>query len=159
MTAFVRPILAAAAGLCLLTGVAFAAGGGGGGGDTASTKNPNYAQATKLIQAGDFSAAVPLLQKVVAADPKNADAYNYLGYSERKQGHMDAAMAHYMKALSLKPEHRGANEYLGELYLELGQLDKAKERLDVLDRACFFGCEEYRELKEKIQDYQAKASG
>lgn len=158
MTAIVRPILAAAAALCLLTGVAFAAGGGGGS-DSASMKNTDYAQATKLIQAGDFAAAVPLLKKVVAADPKNADAYNYLGYSERKQGHMDAAMAHYMKALSLKPEHRGANEYLGELYLQLGQLDKAKERLDVLDRACFFGCEEYRELKEKIKDYQAKASG
>ena len=150
MTAFVRPIVAAAAGLCLMTGVAFAAGGSN---DSASMKNADYAQATKLIQAGDFGAAVPLLQKVVTADP------NYLGYSERKQGHMDAAMAHYMKALSLKPEHRGANEYLGELYLEMGQLDKAKERLDVLDKACFFGCEEYRELKEKIKDYQAKASG
>lgn len=36
-------------------------------------------------------------------------------------------------------------------------MDKAKERLKVLDDACFFGCDEYRELKAKIKIYQAKA--
>ena len=156
MVVFIRSILSAAVGLCLLAGVALAAGGGGGGGSS-KKDNPDYVRATKLIEDGKYGAAVPLLQSVVAAEPKNADAYNYLGYSERKQGNVDAAMAHYLKALSLHPKHRGANEYLGELYLELGQLDKAKERLDVLDGACFFGCPEYRELKEKIAAYQAKA--
>ena len=28
----------------------------------------------------------------------------------------------------------------------------------VLDDACFFGCDEYRELKAKIKAYQGKAS-
>ena len=157
MAVFIRSVLSAAVGLCLLAGAAFAAGGDGGGRVSSKKENPDYVRATKLIEAGDFGAAVPLLQKVVAAEPKNADAYNYLGYSQRKQGNVDAAIAHYMKALNLQPRHRGANEYLGELYLELGQLDKAKERLDVLDRACFFGCPEYRELKDKIKAYQAKA--
>ncbi len=31
---------------------------------------------------------------------------------------------------------------------------KAEERLDVLDDACFFGCEEYSKLKELIKDYK-----
>ena len=38
----------------------------------------------------------------------------------------------------------------------LDQLAKAEERLKVLDKACFFGCEEYSELKEKIAAYKAK---
>ncbi len=111
----------------------------------------------KLVDAGDYAGAIPLLQKSIAADPTNADAHNYLGFSHRKLGIVDVALTHYGKALELKPKHRGANEYLGELYLDLGQMDKAKERLAVLDGACFFGCEEYRELKAKIKAYQAQA--
>ena len=144
-------------GLWLLAGTAFAAGMGNG--DSAKPKDPTYAQARELFDTGDYAAAVPLLQKTVAADPRNADAFNYLGYSLRKTGNWDDAMASYLKALELEPKHRGANEYLGELYLEMDQLEKAKERLDVLDSACFFGCEEYRELKAAIKAYEQKAGG
>ncbi len=112
----------------------------------------------KLVDAGDYAGAILLLQKAIAADPTNADAHNYLGFSHRKLGNVDVALIQYRKALELDPKHRGANEYLGELYLDLNQLDKAKERLAVLDDACFFGCEEYRELKAKIKAHQAKAS-
>ena len=156
MTAFTRMALALVLALALGAGQARAFGGGG----STSTKedNPDYAQAVKLVEAGDYAAAIPLLQKSIAADPTNADAHNYLGFSHRKLGNVDVALTHYGKALELKPKHRGANEYLGELYLDLGQLDKAKERLAVLDNACFFGCDEYRELKAKIKAYQAKAS-
>ena len=130
-----------------------------GSSDTTDEKDSKYGEAKKLVDAGDFTAAVPLLEEVVAANPKNADAYNYLGYSQRKSGNQAAALVNYQKALALQPEHRGANEYLGELYLEMGQPDKAKERLKVLDGACFFGCDEHRELKEAINAYMAKAGG
>ena len=53
-----------------------------------------------------------------------------------------------------KPDHLGANEYLGELYLEMKQPDKAKERLAVLKGACG-SCEEYMELASKINQYTA----
>jgi Flp pilus assembly protein TadD len=128
------------------------------GGDSAKSKgNPDFAEAVKLFKADNYAAAIPLLQKSVAADPTNADAYNLLGFSLRKLGDVDTALAHYGKALELEPEHRGANEYLGELYLELGDLAKAEKRLKVLDKACFFGCEEYSDLKAKIKAYVAKA--
>lgn len=155
MTAFTRMALALVLALALGAGQALAIGGGGG--KSAKKDNPAYAQAVKLVDAGDYAGAIPLLQKAIAADPTNADAHNYLGFSHRKLGNVDVALTHYGKALELKPEHRGANEYLGELYLELGQMDKAKERLKVLDDACYFGCDEYRELKAKIKIYQAKA--
>ncbi len=67
-------------------------------------------------------------------------------------------MIAYQKALAIKPDHRGANEYIGELYLETGKPAKARERLKVLDSACFFGCEEYDELKAAIAAYEAKVN-
>ncbi len=156
MTAFTRMALALF--LCLALGAGQALAAAGGGGTSAKKDNPAYAQAVKLVDAGDYAGAIPLLQKAIAAEPTNADAHNYLGFSHRKLGDMEMALIQYGKALELNPKHRGANEYLGELYLDLGQLDKAKERLAVLDGACFFGCDEYRELKAKIKAYQAKAS-
>jgi Flp pilus assembly protein TadD len=140
--------------LGLAAGPALAASSNSG--SSTAKLDPNYVEAKKQIDGGNYAAAVPLLEQVVAADPKNADAYNELGFSLRKSGNKDAALANYEKALALQPEHRGANEYLGELYLEMGQLDKAKERLKVLDNACTFGCDEYRELKEAINAYVPK---
>lgn len=158
MTAFTRMALALFLSLALGAGQALAFGGGGS--TSAKKQDSNYAQAVKRVDAGDYAGAIPLLQKAIAADPTSADAHNYLGFSHRKLGDMELALAQYVKALELNPKHRGANEYLGELYLDLGQMDKAEERLAVLDGACFFGCDEYRELKAKIKAYrvQAKAS-
>ena len=61
----------------------------------------------------------------------------------------------YKKALAIDPDHRGANEYLGELYLQTGDLAKARVRLDKLDGICFFGCEEYDDLKRAIKAFEA----
>jgi len=62
-------------------------------------------------------------------------------------------------ALELKPDHRGANEYLGELYLQMGNLEKAEEQLARLDKICFFSCQEFSELQKTIQMYKASHSG
>ncbi len=139
-------------GLAVAAGPAFSAGGGGG--SSTPLPDPNYTKARVLIDAGNYSDAIPLLQKVVDAKPNSADAFNHLGYSHRKIGQVDAALENYHRALELQPAHLGANEYLGELYLELGELSKAEQRLAVLDKACFFGCEEYSELKQAIKDYK-----
>ncbi len=120
---------------------------------------PEYAEAVKAVKAENFEAALPLFQKVVAQTPDNANAWNYIGYSYRKLKKFDAAMTAYKKALALDPNHRGANEYMGELYLRMDDLAKAKERLKVLDSACFFGCQEFDELKEAIAEYEKKKAG
>ena len=129
---------------------------GNDNGFSSKPKDPNLVQARSLIEKQQFGEAIPFLEKSLAANPKSADTYNLLGYSHRKIGKTDAAFGFYAKALALEPEHRGANEYLGELYLETGQLAKARERLEVLDDACFFPCEEYTELKQAIKAYEAK---
>jgi Flp pilus assembly protein TadD len=125
----------------------------------ADQQDPKYLEAKKLIDAGDFTGAIPLLEQVVAADPKDADAHASLGFSQRKSGNWDAALVNYGKALALEPDHRGANSYLGEFYLDRGELEKAKERLEVLSDACFFGCDEHRALKKAIAAYEAKTKG
>ena len=119
--------------------------------------DPAYAQAEQMVEDGKYEGAIPVLEGIVAKDKENADAFNLLGYSHRQLGNIDIALGHYETALRLQPRHRGANEYLGELYLKLGDLEKAQERLDVLDNACFFGCKEYTELKNAIAAYKAKA--
>ncbi len=119
-------------------------------------RNPDYAKAAELIEAGKFAEALPLLRKAEAREPDNPDVHNYLGYAHRKLKQYDAALTHYKTALRFSPRHREANEYLGELYLALGDLAKAEERLAVLDKACLFGCEEYTELKDAIAAYKAR---
>jgi Flp pilus assembly protein TadD len=102
------------------------------------------------IDKWEYEKAIALLKVEAAKDPSNADVQNLLGYSNRKLKRYDLALSYYQKALALQPEHRGANNYLGHLYLETGKLEKAQERLAVLDKACTFGCEEYSELKLAI---------
>jgi tetratricopeptide (TPR) repeat protein len=142
-----------------LSAAAFAAGGGGGGGsvDNPSTKpiDPNYRQAKALIEAGNYAAAMPLLQQVVARDARNADAYNLMGYATRKSGDPNGALVYYNQALGLDPKHLGAHEYVGEAYLQLGRLPEAEQHLARLDSLCVFGCAEYRMLKTAIADYKA----
>jgi Tfp pilus assembly protein PilF len=94
------------------------------------------ASAQQRLDAGDYRGAIPILTDVIKADPNNPDALNLMGFSLRNTGQTDLALQYYTKALALMPKHLGANEYLGELYVELSQMDKAKERLAVLVAAC-----------------------
>ena len=132
-------------------------GGGGGRGSDAFSEDPDYRTAVKEIDKKNYEAAIPLLQKVVASDPKHADAFNYLGYTHRQLGRMDEAVGFYRQALALDPDHLGANEYLGELWLQVGDLAKAEQRLEVLDDACFFGCDQFYKLRDAIDAYKKKA--
>ena len=106
--------------------------------------------AQKKIDASDFRGAIPILTAITQKDPNNADALNLMGYSLRKTGQTDLALQYYNRALALMPKHLGANEYLGELYVELGQMDKARERLAALQAVCG-NCEQEQDLAAFIQ--------
>ena len=119
-------------------------------------KNSPLAPVQTLIEDEKYQDAISELQQLLKESPTDADMLNLLAYSQRKLRRFDEALVNYQKALDIEPEHRGANEYLGKLYLQLGQLDKAQERLQVLDKACFFGCDEFDELEEAIETYQSQ---
>ncbi len=124
--------------------------------DTTTDAPDGVTAAREKIKAGDFAGAMPLLAAVIKDAPKNADALNLMGFSLRKTGKASEALDYYNRALALEPKHLGANEYLGELYVEMGQLDKAKERLAVLEAACGKTCEQTRELTDAIAKAQTK---
>ncbi len=144
-------IAAVAASLGFLSGPALAMGNF----DSEPAKDSRLAEAEKAVQAQDWNKAVGLLNRVVADSPKNADAYNYLGYSHRKLGNRDQALIYYNQALRLDANHRGALEYLGELYLDMKDLPKAEEQLARLSRVCGPRCAEYRELQQQVESFKA----
>ncbi|MCW5771986.1 MAG: tetratricopeptide repeat protein [Rhodospirillaceae bacterium] len=114
-----------------------------------------YSAAERAVKAKQYEDAIKKLEAVLAKEPRNVDALNYLAYSHRELGRYDVAMGYYQKALALNANHRGANEYLGELYLKLGKMKEAQGQLAKLQRICGRGCEEYEALRTAI----AKAGG
>lgn len=132
-------------------GSSSSSGGGGGGSSSSDEGGPSLADARSLIRQEEWARAVVMLKKIVAADSRNADALNLLGFSLRKSGDTEHALGFYLKALKINPRHKGAHEYLGELYVETGHMDKAKAELETLAKLCGnTTCEEYEDLEKAI---------
>ena len=144
----------------LLSTSLMAAGGDGGSSSSGNggSKASLYDDAVKLVKrAGKleknektekakklYSQAFNKLEKAYKSDKKNPDVLNYMGFTSRKIGNFEKAEEFYLKGLSIKPNHNGINEYLGELYVQTNRIDKANERLEVLN-GC--DCKEYGELE------------
>lgn len=107
------------------------------------------------IAAHKYQAALDELRDIIE-DSQQPDVYNLLGYTLRKTGDLTTSLTYYLKALDLKPDHKAAREYLGELFLDMGNVEKAKEQLAALDRLCPAGCEERSDLQKAIA---ARAGG
>ncbi|HVZ03059.1 MAG TPA: tetratricopeptide repeat protein [Dongiaceae bacterium] len=147
-------LISGLAGLAILAAIPVSAFAMGSSDTDSDDQADAYKQAQSLIDDDKYAEAIPVLQKLIKDKGAYADALNLLGYSYRKSGDANDALQYYNQALAMEPKHLGANEYLGELYLELKQPDKAKERLAVLKDACG-SCEEYKELAAKINQYSA----
>ncbi len=109
-----------------------------------------YFASVSLINKGEYQAAFDDLALTAAAAGPHPDITTYMGYSQRKLGNYDLAKTYYAMALDVDPNHKGANEYLGELYVETGDMDKAKVQLAKLEKICSFGCIEENELRSWI---------
>ncbi|RQP25282.1 tetratricopeptide repeat protein [Albitalea terrae] len=144
------------AALLAFSAAALAAGGGGGSSGGAND-DPVVVAAKAAIEKKDWAGAQAQLKQALAAKPNNADYHNLYAYSMRKGPNpdMDLVFKHYNEALRINPKHTGAHEYIGEAYLQVGDLAKAKEHLAALNKICFFGCEEYSDLKKDIAEYEA----
>lgn len=117
--------------------------------------DPAFAQAKAMIeQQKNYAGAIPLLQQVVQRDPKNANAYNLLGFATRASGNPQGSLQYYTQALAIDSRHLGAHEYLGEAYLMLDRLPEAEQMLARLDSLCVFGCAEHRMLKAAVANYK-----
>jgi tetratricopeptide (TPR) repeat protein len=97
-----------------------------------------YNDALALMKKGDdlgsqagardaYASARVKLQSLVGRSPQLAEAWNALGYTQRKLGSYDDSLASYAKALELKPGYPEALEYRGEAYLRLNRIQDAKQ--------------------------------
>lgn len=126
-------------------------------GDPSPNDPPWLATARADLKAQRFEQMAEALR--VANATSSADWHNLLGYALRKKTPPDLATAevHYKRALEIDPKHRLALEYYGELFLMKGDLAGAEAMLARLDKACFFGCEELRDLKAAIARFKAQS--
>ena len=105
-----------------------------------------------LIRLEKFAEAHESLKFIRVLTPsKEADKYNLLGFTARKSGDLNAAAEYYKKALEINPKHIQALEYQGELYLQLGEMEKAKKNLKKIKTICWFICKEKKMLEEAIK--------
>jgi len=119
--------------------------------DTPTTKEaPDLTAVRAKIKAKEFKAAIADLNGMIDKGVQHADVYNLLGFSLRKSGDLKTAYTFYKKALDFDPEHKGALEYLGELYVQTGELAKAREHVVLLTKLCPQGCEELEDLQKAL---------
>jgi Flp pilus assembly protein TadD len=123
--------------------------------ESQESSNADWLAGKAAVEAKDWKTAADRLTKAAAAEPLNADIRNWLGFSQRKLGNLEAAFAAYNEALKLNPSHKAAHEYIGEAYVQAGKIDKAEKHLAELQRLCTpIPCEEYKDLKRAIDDYK-----
>jgi Flp pilus assembly protein TadD len=139
-----KPVLALCVAVATLSSAAYAVD------NEVSTTAPDLTSVRASIKAKDFKAALAELNGMIDRNVQHADVYNLLGFSLRKTGDYTKALTFYKKALDFDANHKGAHEYLGELYVETGQLAKARDHLATLERLCPQGCEERDDLAMAI---------
>ncbi|MBL8546809.1 MAG: tetratricopeptide repeat protein, partial [Hyphomonadaceae bacterium] len=109
-----------------------------------------YAEAVGMINQERYADAFDALARTHEAVGPHPDVLNYLGFTSRKLGRLDDALGYYREALRLDPNHLGATEYLGELYIQMGELERARSQLARLDDLCAYGCAQREELARWI---------
>ncbi len=83
----------------------------------------NLAEATRLYRAGDREGARDLCERLVAAEPDNADALNLRGLIDHRAGAHAAAADWIGRALEIEPEN-------AVFHFNLGETLRAREKID-----------------------------
>ncbi len=85
-----------------------------------------FKKAVEAAQNRDFATAEPLLKKAAEDDPKNYQAWFYLGYVYNETNRQDLAIQAYHKALELQPGVIESNLNLGVLLAQQGSSDAGR---------------------------------
>ena len=92
----------------------------------AAASSLSVAEVQALADAGKFADAEKKAAELSQKDPQNAEAFNLLGFSLRKQNKWKPSIEAYKKALKIKPDYPQAKEYLAVAYLNTGNVGAAK---------------------------------
>ena len=107
-----------------------------------------------------YAEALAKFQQATQLDPTLHEAWNYVGYANRKLGHYDEALAAYGKALTIKPGYADALEYRGEAYLGLNRIPDAQQAyLDLYAGNRALAGKLLTAMKNWVADQRAKPAG
>jgi tetratricopeptide (TPR) repeat protein len=95
--------------------------------DAARQTDPKIQEKVKAKAQGAYAGALKKFTRATELQPSMHEAWNYVGYTNRKLGKYQEALAAYDRTLSLKPGYSEAIEYRGHAYLGLNRLSEAKE--------------------------------
>ena len=117
----------------------------------------NYYYAVALTKqgdgSGDFAQAESLLERSIRLDPHLGNAYLQLGilYAQRKD--FSKAIAAYQKAIENTPLPDEAHFRLAQAYRQTGELEKAREEVELYDRISKQKTEEAERDRHEIQQF------
>jgi tetratricopeptide (TPR) repeat protein len=74
-----------------------------------------------------YASALKKFMQAAQLDPNMHEAWNYVGYTNRKLGNYDVALAAYERALTLHPGYPEALEYRGEAFLGLNRISDTQQ--------------------------------
>lgn len=107
-----------------------------------------------LERTGDSKAAMAKMHEVLALDPHNPYALNYVGYSWADRGErLDEAQAYIEEAVSLRPEDGFIRDSLGWVYYQRGDYERAVQELE---KAVALANDEDATIYEHLGDAYAK---
>lgn len=89
-----------------------------------------YYLAGLLEKIKDFEASTAIITAILDKDPKNAHAWNFLGYSLLERGQSpEEALPYIQKALALSPDDGYIRDSLGWYYFKTGRMKEALKEL------------------------------
>jgi len=136
-------------GACLIGTFTFAAGSSSNSSSSSdrygasSAETNRFSKINALIRLEKFAEAHAEL-KNLSPQTDEAERQNLLGFTA-------AAASYYNTALTIDPKHIGALEYQGELFIQLGDIEKAQGNLAKLEKICWLPCNEEYELRSALE--------
>jgi tetratricopeptide (TPR) repeat protein len=88
------------------------------------------AEATALLQRGEFAAARAAFGAVLKFDPRNVDALHFAGIAAAQMGHLEEGEALIRRALEVNPRHAAAHSNHGSALIRLNRYEDALVSLD-----------------------------
>ena len=108
----------------------------------------------EFAYAGQYQEALAIFD--LAPNQLDPRLLNMKGYSYRKLGQVEKAMAFYKHSIALDPKYSLVREYYGEALLQTGDVDAAKIQLTKIREICSSeNCESYQQLFAAISNHQA----
>lgn len=107
-----------------------------------------YAAGYWAAKKGEYAQALEILR--TAQDQAAPKVQTMIGFSLRKLGHVEEAMAYYTAALAQNPDLTNTRQYLGEAFLQKGDKAAALGQLDEIAKRCGTMCQDYRLLEDAI---------